>query len=94
MSDKPTVAGLLARPELWGQCGNKNNSENSNCIQTAISRVYGYGDETEEAIRKFCECVGIPKNDGVYMFKDIWDWNDAPERTHAEVLEAVRKAGI
>jgi len=24
----------------------------------------------------------------------VFDWNDAPERTHAEVLEVVRKAGI
>ena len=58
------------------------------CLSGALMKCYSIEapvDQTEYMLhhRKLMEVVG-----------DLIDWNDAPERTFAEVREAILKAGV
>jgi hypothetical protein len=63
------------------------------CLEGAIFHCYGYATEASKEAHTKIETLLQqiePNKIGVL----IPYFNDAPERTHAEVLEAVRKAGI
>lgn len=61
-----------------------------NCAQTAISASCGECRDAA-ALDVFCEAIGI-EGEGRGKSYRIWNWNDAPERTHAEVLAAFDRA--
>jgi len=89
-----TVAELLADPARWTQDTWARSANGSVakwgdkqackfCMMGAIFRVYG--PRYEPAMwRRLHDSLG----------GSVSQFNDAPERTHAEVLEAVRRAGI
>lgn len=56
------------------------------CAQGAINAAYHhYEDARKAAFDAFAKVIGITA---------FVDWNDSPERTHVEVIEAFEKAGI
>lgn len=91
MSAYKTVAELLEDPARWAKCPGKTTE----CVGTAIGYVYVTQEAIADAKLKFLAAAGLP-TDGDFMDKSlrIFEWNDAPERTHAEVLDAVRRAQI
>ncbi len=66
------------------------------CTATAISQVLdaspaGYSTAFANECRLFLQrAIGLDSSAPDMAL--IWQWNDAPERTHAEVLEAFDKA--
>lgn len=91
-----TVYEILEDPKRWGQ-KSAVDQPGCECVSTAIGRLSHTYEAGEEMQRKFLATVGVmvpacasPTD----LMTSIWSWNDAPERTHAEVLAAVRKAGI
>lgn len=93
-----SVAELLADPARWTKDYSAVDDRGfmvepddevacAFCICGAIQRVYGHDgyDANYEKIRKSLSAPGR---------RLVATFNDAPERTHAEVLEAVRRAGI
>lgn len=96
MSQYKTVAELLEAPERWTQ-GTYSKSESGDsvyprnpaavcwCLLGAIDEVYDVGDPRKKAYEAMQKTIDKCM---------LTMWNDAPERTHAEVLAAVRKAGI
>lgn len=86
-----TVVELLAIPKRWA----KNPGPRCDCVATAIGWIYPHYSQQQKAKVRFLEAVGLSTDgDGVDLSTRIYDWNDAPARTHAEVLAACRKAGI
>jgi hypothetical protein len=95
-----TVYELLESPERWmkgaysnreviAQTDGVNNPEATCfCILGAIRKVYNLTRDSNEYAEKVKNTLQL------YHWEYLHEWNDAPERTHAEVLEAVRKAGI
>lgn len=55
------------------------------CAQGAIRRVYKSDSEILSAEAKLLRFL---------RRRWITNWNDAPERTHAQVIEAMRKADV
>lgn len=90
-----TVEELLASKRRWfGGTRPGGMSRNCWCVDTAIDHVYRGGQRTA-ASKAFLKAAGLRASGDSYSRSvRIWQWNDAPERTHAEVLAAVRKAGI
>ena len=94
MSDQAVVDCLVAARKRiensanWGK-GNEVFAEdpknNKDCAQWAIYRVRGidHGTYVDGAIRLLKRGAGVTH---------LVEWNDAPERTHAEVLAAFDKA--
>jgi hypothetical protein len=101
-----TVEELLSDPARWNHDGGwamdaiglptyyTDRQATCFCVDGAIRRIYGGGDDlaAENAWYKFVEVAGI--DIAARGGEEVWEWNDAPERTHAEVLEAVKRAGI
>lgn len=92
-----TVAELLEDPGRWTKKANARtwwrfstdpNASNARCwcIMGAIQKIYGPGRNAIE-ISRISNC--LPSTCGA-----IVPFNDHPNTTHAEVLDAVRKAGI
>jgi hypothetical protein len=80
----------IARPEDWGK-GPRTaaviRSMETCCAAEAIDesdQPFSYG--RMEAYRAFDKAAGIAQDASTYS--TIASWNDAPERTHAEVLAA------
>jgi len=101
-----TVEELLADPERWARFeaayddyGNAVSPQNPRacmfCLYGALQRIYG-----DEFKQPFCQAEAKLKGTLATVATSVLGgvnypaWQDAPERTHAEVLEAVRKAGI
>jgi len=95
-----TVAELLEDPARWtrgvfaktpeGYACNSDCPEAACwCLSGAINRVHG-GSEARyyESHKKLKAALGLG------LSCDITYWNDDVNRTHAEVLDAVRRAGI
>jgi len=84
MKEYKTVAALLESPERWTNDFNTAMVSNTQfCVATAINVVYGSSRCCEVAERfRLAVCPT----------QSLGDWNDS--HTHAEVLAAVRKAGI
>ena len=59
------------------------------CTMGAFYRALGElsEDDEETAFRTLIKAIGLPAED-----TQVFEWNDAPERTQAEVIEAFRKA--
>lgn len=63
------------------------------CINGALFRAArNRGDRDYIDLEPFLECaIGLDPS-APYEMSPVIDWNDAPERTQAEVIEAFRKA--
>jgi hypothetical protein len=57
-------------------------------VYGALCAAWGTIPATDEALRLLARAAGL----AVVDFLAIVDWNDAPERTHAEILAALDKA--
>ena len=87
-----TVADVLRRaralidsPEKWWRPSWENAPGNPACVANAICHANGELLFVE-AHNVMCRALGLDR------VPEIWHWNDAPERTHAEVLAAFDKA--
>lgn len=91
-----TVAELLADPARWTKGDSARDHRGHGvasihpdaccfCVLGAMSRIYEIGTRAYNDAK---HRLGLVASFG------FASWNDAPERTHAEVLEAVRRAGI
>ena len=59
------------------------------CAYLAIGEAVG--DNDRERLL-YCAAAAFAKQIGVTGREGIWEWNDAPERTQAEVVSALREA--
>lgn len=96
----PDVQPLLSKEERWikgrfavNKRGVEVRSENRQavkfCLIGAIYHVYHYNSsECQEAIIKIGNVLASKG------FRNIFMFNDAPERTHAEVLAVIKEANI
>ena len=77
----------VASPENWGKgqrgyyAGYRGRPTSSCCVAEAIEECLPYTEERKRAFRAFHNAAGLEEK-----FGKLIDWNDAPERTHAEVL--------
>jgi hypothetical protein len=81
---------LVSTPEKWRQLGAGEHcgESGSTCAANAIFLASGEIDHNDtEGL--FCRANGL---DHAQPLHSIWEWNDAPERTHAEVLAAFAAA--
>lgn len=80
---------LIAVPEKWGKGQRRiDRPIETCCAAEAIEEAERAGDRRMAAYHAIQRAAGIRK--GVSI--PILDWNDAPERTHADVLAAFDKA--
>ena len=84
---------LVDTPEKWWQDGG-HNEENvgytCTCAGLALTDApTDYERERFAARRFFASTLGL---DVGQLATSVFDWNDAPERTHADVLAAFDKA--
>lgn len=96
LKDCKTVFDVLEDPARWAK-GVGVATDGCYCIDTAICFVQESYEDGKEKQRKLLEVVGVTVPqvaDSIDWTVAVWDWNDAPERTHAEVLDAVRRAQI
>jgi hypothetical protein len=86
-----TVAELLESPERWikGSMYDNFSWPKQFCLYGAICHIYGPQKEGE-----YCDKIRTVLAETPRASISLVQFNDAPERTHSEVLEAVRKAGI
>ena len=79
---------LVDSPRRWWQFGGHNSGEHDcTCAGLALTQIADdAGDRERRAREFFARTVGLTSG------PDIFDWNDAPERTHADVLAAFDKA--
>lgn len=82
----------IANPDDWGKgvrgrLGGGRRPLNTCCAAEAIEDVSTYRDPRKEAYAALSASVGLEG-----FFITIVEWNDAPERTHAEVLAAFDRA--
>lgn len=85
------ASDLLADPANWHK-GSVNYASNVGpcCALGAIRRVYGgFGPAFEAARDKLHAHIG-----GFACGFAVSDWNDAPERTHAEVIAALKACDL
>jgi hypothetical protein len=89
-----TARGLVARPEQWWQCTPQgHNAGNCICVGNAIAKVCTAAHvPVEMPFRMFAEAMGFAAARFSEVCQFIYDWNDAGERTHAEVLDAFDRA--
>lgn len=77
---------LVDTPRKWVGGGRRYQTF-ENCAATAIGNASGDNGINEKlcamARGVFADAIGALNSIG-----GIWDWNDAPERTHADVLAA------
>lgn len=80
------VYELLARPEAWVQgTGGRSNSEGKTvawCLLMAMYHCYG---------GYICKEVDLVRR---RVDNNVVSWNDAPERTHAEVVALCKELDI
>lgn len=75
----------------WGGAGMSLGQEKNHCARTAISseeKCLETRPEVQRALELFCQVLGTDPNRPGQVYR----WNDAPERTHAEVLAAFDRA--
>lgn len=87
---------LILDPDKWVNMANpfrydENKKPLNFCVGTALAKVAGEHYATYmDARRKFCQAASI--NNPADSLEPIFRWNDAPERTHEEVLAAFDRA--
>lgn len=89
-----SARATLSTPKVWGKANlNGDLPPGCDCAYTAIhfEGRYSPTGTTDECLRLFAKANGIRIVPTRPMF-GIANWNDAPERTHAEVLAAFDKA--
>ena len=90
-----TMLELLGKSERWTQqaearnpigeaCESSNSLATRWCLMGAASKCYGKGKEMHAVLDKLDTATGYR----------IIAWNDDLERTHAEVLELLKKLDI
>lgn len=77
---------LIDTPEKWRQ-GWEDYGDRL-CMVTAVTHVLN-GAHVPDPV---WQCLGKAIRKGGGSVGPLWRWNDAPERTHAEVMEAFDKA--
>lgn len=93
-----TAKARIDTPEKWRQGWTSTASDNpdADCSQTAIEHASAHMAPRDYYVRRrlsggallaLATAVGIECD-----LAEIWRWNDAPERTHAEVMAAFDKA--
>ena len=86
-----TVArALIDKPEKWCQGG--FHKGDSFCAAGALREPWMTKPVREEYYGESRAAELLAKAVGIYDFNLISRWNDAPERTHAEVLAAYDRA--
>lgn len=71
---------LLSDKERWGQ--GTSPKPCTSCVQIAVFDTRGPLKNQREALAEL----------GFTNYQEAWAWNDAPERTHAEVLQRFDEA--
>lgn len=97
---------LLVRPEAWTQevharasDGSRVGPANPNaccwCLVGALYRCYPQTPDDPDC-REFCTAYTRVKDKLRHMcgYSSIARWNDAPSRTHAEVLEVLKACDL
>jgi hypothetical protein len=90
------MSELLAVPERWTQRADARDKSGSIitplaqtatcfCLSGALARFSKMGEPAERIIKRALE-----KECGTYFWAT--SWNDAPERTHADVIAALDRA--
>ncbi len=88
---------LIERPGIWAKGTDPTPvSPNCVCAQTAISRSAAdlpteAGKQATQFLLRVIDTLATPDISASDLGR-IWRWNDAPERTHAEVLAAFDRA--
>lgn len=84
--DMRAAKGLIQRSWVQGDEAVFASPPLGCCVATACQRIFRNGDKANTAVLLFKDANGIPKE------MPIGEWNDAPERTKADVLAAFDKA--
>lgn len=82
---------LIEKPEQWAHNPGMSGWKNRHCIITAIDTIVGMSPSTKQLYELeagACGAIRAVIGEGVRIVA----WNDAPGRTHAEVLAAFDKA--
>lgn len=76
----------IATPEAWGKGMRRHDRAAATCCaaEAIEESVTAFGPDMRVAMRALFHAAGLDY-DGDYR---ITEWNDEPERTHAEVLAA------
>lgn len=86
---------LLAKPENWTKNANARDAQGNDlgscfnpravsfCLIGALCKTYGMGETSRKPDRLLCDRLG-----------NLSAWNDAPARTHAEVLALLHELDI
>lgn len=104
------VEQLLSEPGRWTQGVTARNSQGIQvgaisrdavcwCLIGAVTHAYHDGDQMRMLRRMLAAVLAEMRQARLSsserdMIPIIAEWNDAPERTHADILRVVRKAGI
>lgn len=86
---------MIADPADWAGGGPIARCE-GHCVATAIWLIGGHSRDSltsSTAGAALADAIGIEDFNPRGSWSEIWNWNDAPERTHAEVM-AVYDAAI
>ena len=85
---------LVATPSQWWQYrGHRGVEASRSCAGLALAAAEGYPDRhCPDAWLTLASAAGLGDLDLGDVSEAIYDWNDAPERTHAEVLAAFDRA--
>lgn len=91
--------GLIDTPDKWVQVGGQHvgTDECAHCAGNAIAAACGWqGDDYAHKMKAARALADAAEIDAAAVRADlmlaIYRWNDAPERTHAEVLDAFDRA--
>lgn len=78
----------ISDPEAWGK-GRRNidRAMNTCCIAEAIEECAPHSRERRRAVLAIYNAAGLEMQWG-----NLVEWNDAPERTHKEVLAVITLA--
>jgi hypothetical protein len=85
---KGWTQGNYARNVTGSECDYDSLEATCWCAMGAIRAAYRVNFEGITALNCLLKIISAPHN------YNIVDWNDSPNRTHAEVIEAFEKAGI
>ena len=91
------IKDLLKDPDSWCQgamheeISTRNGTRHSYCLLGAIRECYSV-EEGRDVFKKIADYVNSKNPPERFTF--LASWNDAPERTHQEVLDLCKKLDI